>query len=355
MPEFCWLRIINLTKSFAIELLERAGLQVSLANNGKEAIEMVTDCKEAYHAILMDIQMPVIDGYEATQAIRKLEANPEGEKRQRIPIIAMTAHAMVEERRKCLESDMDDHIAKPIDYQVLYNTLVKWIPAGSVDKSVTLLPEFSTTTEVNLPGKLAGLDIDKALQRLNGNKNLLRKILLTFGTEFKGTSALIEEAAQRGDMEYIYRTAHTFKGLAGTLGANVLWAKAVELEEGVSSGKLPEQPELLDNFTAALKGVLASIDDWQGEESSTLPKDTIKAEESRIDRELITTELQELSLMLEKGQFESFRKLQSIKSLLHENLFAEEIAQMQKTIENYDFEEAQGFLSGITARLKDLE
>ena len=337
----------------ATELLERAGLRVSLANNGKEAIEMLVHEKESFHAILMDIQMPEMDGFEATQIIRSMETNTgkEGKKRPRIPIIAMTAHAMVEERRKCLDADMDDHIAKPIDTQILYETLLKWIPAKSIIKEPLLPEPVPDIDTVILPAVLPGIDLDIALKRLDGNKKLLHKILCTFGTEFKSTASSMDTAMDNNDIDFIRRTAHTFKGLAGTLGANLLWEKSIALEDGVLAGKLQEIPQLVRDFNMSLNSVIASIADWRQNENAGLSGNASKAQEKPIDLEAILPELEQLNAMLEKGQYDAVSKLKTIRQLLNENDFKEDLEKLHKTIENYDFDEAQALLSDITARL----
>lgn len=337
----------------ATELLENAGLLVTIANNGVEAKEMYREMMDSLHAVLMDIQMPEMDGFEATREIRKLESQSGAEKpARRIPIIAMTAHAMMEERTKCLAAEMDDHIAKPIDPKLLYETLLKWIQPGEVKNPIQ--PERQTVDAVkdDLPKSLSGIDIDKALKRLEGNRILYKKMLVTFAKSYQGTVAALKDAMQKGDMDSILRTAHTFKGSAGNIGADFLWAKAIELENGAITGKIREHPELIDHFCESLGDILASIEQWLRDERTAAPSLSQEAAESFAHRDFLLSRLKELDRLLENGQYEALTELKKIQSLLRKGEWSSEMDRLERTIENYDYEEAQTILSGLTGQIR---
>jgi CheY-like chemotaxis protein len=187
----------------------------------------------------MDIQMPVMDGYTATKAIRKWEGGMRNKGEAQIPIIAMTAHAMAGDEDKSLEAGMNGHVAKPIDPDQLFATLQKWIqpskrrvqvqePEVPVERpeSDKAVPE-----EDELPESLPGFDLPAGLERLRGNKRLYRKLLLDFGTKYTETASEVREALDAKDFEHAHSLIHNLKGLAGNLEAIDLQAAAIAMEK----------------------------------------------------------------------------------------------------------------------------
>ncbi len=289
----------EINQQVAQEILQGAGLIVTVANNGQEGVDAAT--KNQYDAILMDIQMPVMDGYTATRRIRKWEngmrksegGRRNGEKemnaedgRQKaedkpqasnlqpptsnlqpltsnIPIIAMTAHAMAGDEQKSIEAGMDGHVTKPIDPDQLFATLQKWIkPAAeraAVQKPPVLdvppEPDQALQDEDELPESLPGFNLAAGLTRLMGNKRLYRKLLLDFGANYGGAGGEIRQALAAGDFEQAHSLVHNIKGLAGNLEAKDLQAAAVKIEklvkgqsqETVSEKELEEKISELEN------------------------------------------------------------------------------------------------------------
>ena len=242
----------EINQQVAKEILEQAGLVVSIANNGKEAVEMVRAGN--YDAVLMDIQMPVMGGFEATQEIRKDERFKE------LPIIAMTAHAMAGDREKSLAAGMNDHVTKPIDPDELFSTLVRWIKPGEreVSESVCELLIAKKEVEDILPSELPGISIASGLGRVGGNKQLYAKLLCKFKEGQESAVEQIKAALQSGDVETAARLAHTVKGVSGNLGGESLYRAAAELEKAIKEGK-----ESLDHpmteFGSQLKVVMDGI------------------------------------------------------------------------------------------------
>jgi two-component system sensor histidine kinase/response regulator len=221
----------EINQQVAKEILESAGLNVSLAENGQEGVSAVKE--NNYDAVLMDIQMPVMNGYEATGAIR---SDPRFED---LPIIAMTAHAMAGDEDKSLKAGMNGHVTKPIDPDQLFATLQKWIqpsekrataqkPVVSVEPSGE---DKVVSIEEELPESLPGFDLAGGLERLMGNKRLYRKLLVDFGTKYIETASDIRAALDTKDFEQVHSLAHNLKGLAGNLEAKDLQAAAVNLEK----------------------------------------------------------------------------------------------------------------------------
>jgi CheY-like chemotaxis protein len=265
----------EINQQVAKEILEGAGLNVSLANNGQEAIDAIN--KNEYDAVLMDVQMPVMDGYTATGKLRKDKRFKE------LPIIAMTAHAMAGDADKSIAAGMSDHVTKPIDSDQLFGTLQKWIQPGKKRVQVEP-PEVSTeaiATGVSepdaeeFPKSLPGFDLEDGLKRLQWNEQLYRKLLQDFSAKYAGAAdeirqALdakddeIRQALDAKDFEQAHSLVHNLKGLAGNLAATDLQAAAVEMEKQVKGGpkKGLSQQKLNQTFgdlEAALLAALKSV------------------------------------------------------------------------------------------------
>jgi signal transduction histidine kinase/DNA-binding response OmpR family regulator/HPt (histidine-containing phosphotransfer) domain-containing protein len=243
----------EINQQVAKEILEGAGLVVTIANNGLEAVNTVK--VDNYDAVLMDVQMPVMDGYTATREIRNWELglrNENGKKSdlkskmrdpkskiRGVPIIAMTAHAMAGDEDKSLEAGMNGHIAKPIDPDQLFSTLQKWIKPSEKRVQVQQ-PEISAKEpealqmileDEGLPESLPGFDLADGLKRLQGNKKLYRKLLLDFATDYHEAANKIREALYAEDFNRTHSLVHNLKGLAGNLSATDLQAAAVNMEK----------------------------------------------------------------------------------------------------------------------------
>jgi CheY-like chemotaxis protein len=247
----------EINQQVAREILEGAGLNITLANDGQEAVNAVKESN--YDAVLMDVQMPVMDGYTATKEIRKWEGGMRNEGNDPIPIIAMTAHAMAGDEDKSLQAGMNGHVTKPIDPDQLFSTLHKWIkpsekrvqvqqPEVHVEQSE---PDKTVPAEEELPEYLPGFNLADGLKRLQGNKTLYRKLLLNFATDYNEVANEIGEALDEKDFERSHSLVHNLKGLAGNLAATDLQAAAVNLEKLVKGveKKTPSPTELNLKFS----------------------------------------------------------------------------------------------------------
>ena len=253
----------EINQQVAREILEGAGLNITLANDGQEAVNAVKESN--YDAVLMDVQMPVMDGYTATREIRKEDRLKE------LPIIAMTAHAMAGDEDKSLQAGMNGHVTKPIDPEQLFSTLQKWIkpsekrvqvqqPEGPVER-----PESDKVAleEDELPEYLPGFDLADGLKRLQGNKRLYRKLILNFATDYNEVANEIREALDAKDFDQAHSLVHNLKGLAGNLAATDLQAAAMSMEKVVKGvdKKSPSSEQLnlrLSELENALNQALES-------------------------------------------------------------------------------------------------
>jgi CheY-like chemotaxis protein len=205
----------EMNQQVATELLESAGAIVTVANHGGEAVKILTagDQPPEFDVVFMDLQMPEMDGFTATRLLR---ADP---RLRKFPIIAMTAHALVEERQRCLDAGMNDHVSKPIDPDNLFATLLRWTkprPKQTVESQVPVT-KVKAPDEVALP-EIAGVKIADGLNRVAGNRRLYRDLLGQFAAKQGDAAAQISTAVESGDVKLAERIAHTVKGVAGNLG-----------------------------------------------------------------------------------------------------------------------------------------
>ena len=253
----------EINQQIALELIEGAGATVTVAQNGREAVERLErdGFPPHFEVVLMDLQMPEMDGYQATARIRA------DERFARLPVIAMTAHATLEERQRCLATGMNDHITKPIDPAVLLDTLAKYhrpgtAPApGDAGESRGAPP-----APADLPA-VEGLDARDGLSRVAGNRKLYLDLLRRFAAEEAGAPSRIDEALARGDAAAATRMAHTVKGVAGNLGARVVAQVAGRLEKALASRhQAGELEPFLEEFRSTLEDFLPRL-------SRALPRD----------------------------------------------------------------------------------
>jgi two-component system sensor histidine kinase/response regulator len=224
----------EINQQVARELLESAGAAVELAVNGAEAVRQAAASR--FDAVLMDVQMPVMDGLEAAQRIRELPP-PHG----RVPIIAMTANAMSEDRNRCLEAGMDDHIGKPVDAARLYEVLARWSRISAqppADEVLTVsLKGAAPADSVRVQAAPPAFDIAAAVARLGGSHPLWEKVAWRF-LETSSAATDIDGALVTGDRQSARHIAHTLKGVAATLGALQLAGTASRLETALAAGDL---------------------------------------------------------------------------------------------------------------------
>lgn len=251
----------EINQEVANELLSQAGFVVTIANHGQEGVEKVNGSD--FDCVLMDCQMPVMDGYEATRTIRN-------DKRfNSLPILAMTANAMKGDREKCIEAGMDDHIAKPINPKELFSAMIKWIsPREGIGRKAQSSPEIDqfASKESVLP-ELSGIDVDAGLMRVNGNEKLYRKLLSSFYQSNKNTKNEIEKAVEEGDFRLAERLVHTVKGVSATIGADKLAEVSQPLEAELHNENKDIDEMLWNDFWDNLAGVLSAIKQAEPDEN----------------------------------------------------------------------------------------
>ena len=239
----------DINQEVATEFLKKAGLIATVANHGGEAVEWMQ--KETFDAVLMDLQMPVMDGFMAAELIRKL---PQGKD---IPIIALSAAAMVHDKQASERVGMNDHVSKPLDPVQMITILLKWIKhrrdSEPVRDAENLVPPATDT----LPAELPGFDLDTALVRLGGNRALLIKLLLRFATDYASTSSRVAELLRENQVSKAADLLHRINGASASLGATSLAEAAQRLEGEIRSDRSLESQNAfslhLDEAVNAIK------------------------------------------------------------------------------------------------------
>ncbi|WP_238551863.1 response regulator [Candidatus Symbiobacter mobilis] len=224
----------DINQAVARELLERMGLIVHVAANGRHALDCLG--KEAYDVVLMDLQMPVMDGVEATRRIR---VRPEF---AHLPVIAMTAAVMPRDRAACTEAGMNDHVGKPIDPKELLRVLLRWVQVETPALPMRKAPA-PVEPIVMLPSTLPGFDISQALALLGGNRAMFRRLALQFGEQFADASRRIVGYIDNGNLQEASVLAHKLAGTGGNLGAMGLQQAARRLEAKLDALRLAEAPQ----------------------------------------------------------------------------------------------------------------
>lgn len=341
----------EINQQLAMVILGQAGLRVTIASNGIEAVEAVDN--DSFDLVLMDIEMPLMDGYQATEIIRSKSGC------QQLPILAVTAHAMASYREKCLRHGMSDYLTKPIDQDDLFDKLIKWITPANRETSSNS-PAVSVSEDFQLP-VIDGFDIAESLERANHNHELLARLLLQFKQKYHQASREIRDALKVNDIRTAGELSHTIKGVAGNLGATALYKASADLHLSIKDGSAKEQEKRLDEFATALSHAMEGISVL--EDPDTIPGETI-GKTNRPSGPVIT-----------KADIEQWLKLAvGLNILLKENdagalAVAHNLCQLSAGIETvrpvskrvitlveeYDFDGARDELIALTRALEHLQ
>jgi two-component system sensor histidine kinase/response regulator len=341
----------EINQQVAKEMLEQGGLVVTIANDGKEAVDLLKEGTEAekmpFDAILMDIQMPVMGGFEATAEIRKEEGFKE------LPIIAMTAHAMAGDREKSLEGGMNDHVAKPIDPNQLFSTLVKWIKPGERAVPEQLREKEPEKTgiedETALP-ELPGISVESGLKRVGGNRKLYKKLLNQFHDGNVNAVDDIKNALSNDEIKTAARLAHTVKGVSGNLGADNLFQSAAALEDAIKQGDKASLDALINDFSSHLDIVMGEIEEMIQQEA-LLKQAEQPSGDVAIDIDTVKPLLIELAELLVSDLMEAMSRMDALKVHFENSVVREEFKRLEKHVDGFDTDSAIKSLKEIAKTL----
>ena len=325
----------------AVEILARLGITIDKAQNGQEAVDMVQ--KTTYDAVLMDVQMPVMDGLEATKTIRnKLRMTS-------LPIIAMTAHAMYGDKERCLDSGMNDYIPKPINKNELFAVIKRNV---SHLKNLSILLEKNGHAEQ--PYSLPGIDIDEALYRLGGSWSAYCNVLNRFQDNFKPFCQAFRGLIEKEDFTNCHIEAHSLKGVAANISAHDLQLAASALETASEKKEADTLKVIINTVEDELNTVLASI-------KKTVVKKQAQPIGQRNTKPLDSLELASLVTVLDKSLSESDpvaseANLKKIKEVIYSRTPREDIQKLLKEFEEevnqYNYEQARNILNKFAGKIK---
>ena len=329
-----------INQQVATELLEQIHLLVTIADNGAKGVALATT--EDFDLVLMDIQMPEMDGYAASQAIRE-------HGRTALPIIAMTANAMAGDREKSLSAGMNDHLTKPIDPEELYKTLTNWISPGdrpiphNIKKGFT--KKYHSSTQ-SIPD-IAGIDTQTGLTRVNNNPDLYLQLLTKLVEDHSDDARRISEALGAGDNAKAQRIAHTMKGIAGSIGAHTLQHRAAMLEQAFQL----EQDDQIENLLGGFAELLAMICNHVRMAVCSRIQTQPETEKQVGNLTQLLSILKKLDPHIRKRKPKPAVEILTEVKLYQWPKFENQLAELERSVKKYQFKQAQNtmdiLLSGI--------
>ena len=334
----------DLNQEVARELLESAGLQVELADNGAVAVRMVR--ASAFDAVLMDVQMPVMDGLAATREIRQFS---------QLPIIAMSANVMPQDRERCLEAGMSDHIGKPIEPDLLWRTLQRWILAPGTPH--TAAPRAAPPSSAALPYAIDGLDSRIGLGYAMGKATLYESMLRRFAAGQQHTIRSMRAAHASGDWVGLERAAHTTKSIAASIGATQVRALAADLEQAVRN-KEPARTSLLciDALEAPLQALLQGLEQQFADANAPAPLSPTSplSPTAPIPTAAFSVRYAELKRLLQSNDAQAL-DLWSDNATLWRAAFLLQYAELDRAVMAFDFDLALQLLEAAEASAEPAE
>ena len=322
----------EMNQQVATELLQSAGAIVTVASHGGEAVEMLTAGDQAppFDVVFMDLQMPEMDGHTAARLIR---AQP---RLQNLPIIAMTAHALVEEHQRCLDAGMNDHVSKPIDPEAMFSTLLRWAKPRRGQAVESQAAPVKAADEVILP-EIPGINQPDGLRRVVGNKQLYRDLLAQFAAKQCDTAPQISAALESGDRKLAERIAHTVKGVAGNMGIIEVFAVAEKLEGAIRDAGAVE-PVLIEEFTLVVSRQVQAIRQAMRETTPDQPVNEIRFKD--FDARAASTAIAHLRALLESSDGDATDAFLAVKNALDGTIERSRLDVLSTAISNFDFDEA---------------
>jgi CheY-like chemotaxis protein/HPt (histidine-containing phosphotransfer) domain-containing protein len=334
LPNLAGVRVLvgednEINRQIVVELLEAAHVSVRVAADGQEALETLQADPAAFDLVLMDVQMPRVDGLQAT---RRLKADA---RFRDLPVLAMTAHAFPEERERCLAAGMADHVAKPIDPRLLYETMARW--AGRNPGSAQASAPKGEPAACSVPA-IAGLDWDDGLARVAGNRALYLRLLRQFGERERDVAIRLTCATAEGRRDEALAITHSVKGVAGNLGLPALARAAEQVERALLSGAAAEEP--LEKFRSACTILAELVLRFPAADAALHPAHARKAP------------VGELMRMLAAADAEAVGFFRRNAAEFREHLGGDEYRALETALRGFDFEAALRALALRAARME---
>ncbi len=308
--------------------------------------------------VLMDLHMPVMDGYQATRILRRRQIG------KALPIVAMTANAMVGDREKSLAAGMDDHISKPVDLMELYRTLDRYIKPGSrrtqPQQGQRPLHAQRQAANGDLPDNLPGIDLEEGLKRLKGNGALLSRLICNFQVAYKDVVQEMRKLLESGERAEAVQLAHTIKGVAGNMSATALHHTVKALEEDIQSDLgAPPDSFPLDRFEQQLERVFQAAEilkksQAQGASNHEAqePGSQVDGVEAALDMEAVTGRAQRLKSLLDDHDMSAKQALEDLDKLLRGPKHLTRLKALEEAIGRLNFSQAREELDKLAEHLE---
>ncbi len=337
----------EINQEIAYEVLTSAEYKVDIANNGQEAVDAVE--KHKYSLVLMDIQMPVMDGLEATKRIRA-----QGHK---LPIIAMTAHGMADDKETSLSAGMNAHLTKPLEPMALFATITSLLPASiavAPAKKEPVAKEAAMVRREKLPNSLSGFNLEKGLAAVAGNDALYINLLRKFADRYATINKDIADCLQNNDMETAIRHAHTVRGIAANLGAEALSSAAEGLEKAIKNAPAMTTP-LLRTLVVRLTETVNAIHECFGSSQIDVEVQTsVKIEDclNNAEREHARHVLDQAIVHMEENWGHATDTVAYLLERLHDTPAEQDLLRLKQSIEDFEVQAAQKYSHSVQKLLK---
>lgn len=334
----------EINQQVASELLNSAGFIVEIAGNGEIALELIKNSgnPSKYDIVLMDLQMPVMDGYTATREIRKLDDY------KTLPIVAMTADAMKGVKEECLEAGMMDFVTKPIDPSEVFSMLVKWLkPKENAPNPIETNDKSKQNQEIEIP-ELDYINIKDGLRRVANNKKLYLKLLNDFKTNYTGFITMFNNLVNNEKISEATIQIHTLKGVAGNIGAVNLAKSAEEIEFILKNQEFSKYEFLILDLEVNLVNVLNSLLKIDSKQDSISSKDN----EVIISKEILLSYLEEIIKLLKDDDFDASVKTNELINQKGIANYKNELNKIYTRIQKYDFEESLELSLNLYEKIK---
>ena len=334
---------VEINQRIVYELLRRHGLQVSVADNGREALKILD--REAIDLIFMDIEMPEMDGYQTTRAIRK-ERRFYG-----LPIIAVTAHAMPGDRDRCVQAGMNDYISKPILPERLFAVMQRWL--GPLNEPATrTTPEDPVEEQIAAMAKaLPGFDVDQAMRRLNGNVSFYKELLADLRHNLDETRPALQRLLREGRIDDARHPLHGLKGVSGNLGALTLNRACQDLEKILGNWDEKDMIQSrVDALDKAMHSAAGCIDAFLARDPSGgtgLPPGAAHPE----TKSKLAETMRRLSALLDQGRLDATDCFGTLKGQLTHERQTSEFKTLAEAMRRLDYIDARAALVSLAAAL----
>ncbi len=335
----------EINRQVAREMLSEAGFDVETADDGQQALDRL-GADDGFDLVFMDMQMPVLDGLEATRRIR---TRPEWAE---LPVVAMTANAMAQDRERCIDAGMNDFVAKPIDPDQLWAVLRRWLPQrpGGAAVAPVAAPAPTRLTELSGLKAVDGLDPALGLRRCGGREVFYRSVLRQFVEQQGDAMDRLIASLRSGDSAGAERLAHTLKSVTGSIGAEPLSEQAHRLEARIREAReqghlaaalVPEVEVVVPQFTALLDGLALALG-----VQAPAPAGGTPSPSPALDPAVLGPVVERLTRLLEAGDFLAIDELKRHEGLLRQAL-GSGFPALQRAAQSFDFEQALAALAVV--------